>query len=369
MEEKIKKLASTIVNHSIKVQEGENVKITSETMEPMPLIKELVKQINDKKANVVVSFFDPLLRAMINKDTTDEKIELLRKMEKFEVENHDSFIRIFCNQGDYINSIVPDEVNIKIGEALREYRDIRVNERKWVLLNYPSKVDSQKAKMNTDEFTNFSFDAMCYDYSLMLEDLKPLKELMEKTDKVRLTGEGTDITFSIKDIPVIPCVGEMNIPDGEIYTAPVKDSINGVIRYNTPSPYQGNVYNNVSLTFENGKIIKATCDGDNEMLNKVFDTDEGARYVGEFSLGLNPKILHPMGDILFDEKIIGSIHFTPGQAYEDAFNGNNSGIHWDMVLVQRKEYGGGEIYFDHQLIRKDGLFVLPELSHLNYDLK
>ena len=217
MEEKIKKLASTIVNHSIKVQEGENVKITSETMEPMPLIKELVKQINDKKANVVVSFFDPLLRAMINKDTTDEKIELLRKMEKFEVENHDSFIRIFCNQGDYINSIVPDEVNIKIGEALREYRDIRVNERKWVLLNYPSKVDSQKAKMNTDEFTNFSFDAMCYDYSLMLEDLKPLKELMEKTDKVRLTGEGTDITFSIKDIPVIPCVGEMNIPDGEMW--------------------------------------------------------------------------------------------------------------------------------------------------------
>lgn len=365
MEEKIKKLASTIVNHSIKVKEGENVKITSETMEPMPLIKELVKQINDKKANVVVSFFDPLLRAMINKDTTDEKIELLRKMEKFEVENHDSFIRIFCNQGDYINSIVPDEVNIKIGEALREYRDIRVNERKWVLLNYPSKVDSQKAKMNTDEFTNFSFDAMCYDYSLMLEDLKPLKELMEKTDKVRLTGEGTDITFSIKDIPVIPCVGEMNIPDGEIYTAPVKDSINGVIRYNTPSPYRGNIYHNVTLTFKDGKIIEAVCDEDNEALNQIFDTDEGARYVGEFSIGVNPVIRYPMGDILFDEKIIGSIHFTPGTAYKDAYNGNDSSIHWDMVLIQREDFGGGNIYFDDVLIRENGLFVLDELKHLN----
>ena len=210
---------------------------------------------------------------------------------------------------------------------------------------------------------------MNVDYKEMYEMLRPLKELMEKTDNVRIISPGTDITFSIKDMPIIPCCGKSNIPDGEIFTAPIKDSVNGIITYNTPSPYQGNVYNNVSLTFENGKITKATCDGDNDQLNEIFDTDEGARYIGEFSLGLNPKILHPMGDILFDEKIIGSIHFTPGQAYEEAFNGNHSGIHWDMVLVQRKEYGGGEIYFDHELIRKDGLFVLPELIHLNYDLK
>lgn len=365
MEEKIKILAKTIVNHSVKVQEGENVKITCETMEPMPLVKELVKLISQEKANVSVSFFDPSLNAEINKNTSDKKIKLLKEMEKFEVEKFDSFIRIFCNQGDYINKIVPDETTVKIGEALKEYRDIRVNEKKWVLLNYPSSVDSQKAKMNIDEFTKFSFDAMCYDYKQMEEDLKPLKELMEKTDKVRLTGEGTDITFSIKDVPVIPCVGECNIPDGEIYTAPVKDSINGTIKYNTPSPYRGNVYNNVTLTFENGKIINAICDEDNNALNAIFDTDEGARYVGEFSIGVNPMIKYPMGDILFDEKIIGSIHFTPGCAYKDAYNGNESAIHWDMVLIQREDFGGGNIYFDDVLIRENGVFVLKELEHLN----
>lgn len=365
MEEKIKKLAETIVNHSVKIQEGENVKITSETMEPMLLIKELVKQINNKKANVVVSFFDPILRAEINKHTSDKKVFLLKDMEKFEVEHYDSFIRIFCNQGDYINNIIPDEINVKIGDALREYRDIRVNEKKWVLLNYPSKIDSFKAKMNTEEFVNFSFEAMCYDYAKMEEDLKPLKKLMEETDKVRLTGNGTDITFSIKDIPVIPCVGEMNIPDGEIYTAPVKDSINGTIRYNTPSPYRGNIFHNVTLTFKDGKITQATCDEDSKELNKIFDTDEGARYVGEFSIGLNPIIRYPMGDILFDEKIIGSIHFTPGSAYKDAYNGNDSSIHWDMVLIQREDFGGGNIYFDDKLIRENGIFVLEELKHLN----
>jgi len=365
MEEKIKALALTIVNHSIKVEKDENVKITCETMEPMPLVRELVKLINEKGANVDVSFFDPTLRACINKNTSDKKIELLREMEKFEVEKFDSVVRIFCNQGDYIDSVVPDSISVKIGDALKEYRDIRVNEKKWVLLNYPSKVDSQKAKMNDVEFSNFSFDAMCYDYSKMEEDLKPLKELMEKTDKVRLTGVGTDISFSIKDIPVIPCTGECNIPDGEIYTAPVKTSVNGVIKYNTPSPYRGNIYNNVTLTFKDGKIVEAVCDEDDKALNDIFNTDEGARYVGEFSIGVNPMIRYPMGDILFDEKIIGSIHFTPGASYKDAYNGNSSAIHWDMVLIQREDFGGGNIYFDDVLIRENGVFVLDELKHLN----
>lgn len=365
MEEKIKKLASTIVNHSIKVEEGENVQITCESMEPMPLVRELITLISEKGANVTVDFFDPAVKVLVNKNMHDKGIELLREKEKFDVTMHDSFIRIFCNQGDYINSIVPEDITKKIGEALKEYRDIRVNEKKWVLLNYPSKIDSQKAGMNIDEFTNFSMDAMCFDYEGMEKDLIPLKELMEKTDKVRLTGNGTDITFSIKDIPVIPCTGEANIPDGEVYTAPVKDSINGVIKYNTPSPYRGFVFHGVTLEFKDGKIIKATCDEDNEKLNEIFDTDDGARYVGEFSIGVNPVIRYPMGDILFDEKIIGSIHFTPGACYKDAYNGNTSAIHWDMVLIQREDFGGGNIYFDDVLIRENGIFVLDELKHLN----
>ena len=365
MEKQIQILADTIINHSIKVEKDENVKILVETLEPINLVKELVKLINMKGANVDVEIVDPTIDALITKDSTDKKIEFLRKKEKFNVDNFDSFIRIYCNQGDFSTNIVSNSIKNKIGKALKEYRDIRTNKRKWVLLNYPSIVDSQKAKMNYDEFRKFSFNAMCYDYKQMSKDLEPLKKLMEKTDKVRLTGVGTDITFSIKDIPVIPCSGECNIPDGECFTAPLKNSINGVIKYNTPSPYRGEVFHGVTLEFKDGKIVKATCDEDDKKLNEIFDTDEGARYVGEFSIGTNPMIKYPMGDILFDEKIIGSIHFTPGACYDEAPNGNSSAIHWDMVLIQREEYGGGNIYFDDVLIRENGVFVIEELKHLN----
>jgi aminopeptidase len=202
------------------------------------------------------------------------------------------------------------------------------------------------------------------DYSKMSVAMDALVDLMNKTDRVRLVGPGTDLSFSIKDIPAIKCDGKLNLPDGEVYTAPVRDSVNGTITFNTPSPYNGFVFENVKLRFENGKVVEAEAN-DSERINRILDTDEGARYVGEFSIGFNPYIREPMKDILFDEKIDGSIHFTPGQAYENAYNGNDSSIHWDMVLIQRPEYGGGEIYFDDRLIRKDGRFVVPELECLN----
>ena len=192
----------------------------------------------------------------------------------------------------------------------------------------------------------------------------PLVELMNKTDKVRLVAPGTDLTFSIRDIPAIKCDGKYNIPDGEVYTAPVKDSMNGVISYNTVSEEQGFTYENIVFKIKDGKIVEATANN-TDRINELLDTDEGARYFGEFAIGVNPYILHPMKDTLFDEKIAGSIHLTPGASYEDAPNGNKSAVHWDLVLIQREDYGGGEIWFDDVLIRKDGIFVLPELEGLN----
>jgi aminopeptidase len=199
----------------------------------------------------------------------------------------------------------------------------------------------------------------------MATAMEPLEKLMESADQVRITGPDTDLTFSIKGLPAIPCAGEMNIPDGEIFTAPVRESVNGIITYNTPAVYQGLTYEGIRLEFKDGKIIKATSSNDTERLNQTLNTDEGARFIGEFSIGVNPYILKPMKDTLFDEKICGSIHFTPGQAYQECDNGNRSAIHWDLVLIQRPEYGGGEIYFDGKLIRKDGRFVLAELEGLN----
>ncbi|HOO28951.1 MAG TPA: aminopeptidase, partial [Lachnospiraceae bacterium] len=244
------------------------------------------------------------------------------------------------------------------------HHKIRVPKTRWVVLRYPNDAMAQLSGSSTEAFEDFYFKVCNLDYSKMGEAMKNLISYMDRTDKVRLVAKGTDLTFSIKGIPAIACDGKMNIPDGEVYTAPVRESVNGTISYNTPSLYQGFTYENISLTFENGKIIRALSNNE-EKINKVFDTDEGARYIGEFAIGVNPYITKPMKDILFDEKIMGSIHFTPGNCYDEAPNGNKSAIHWDLVLIQTPEYGGGEIYFDDVLIRKDGRFVVSELECLN----
>lgn len=366
--EKIEKLSKKIVEYSLKLKEGEKVLITSD-LKVKPLILKLIEDITRVGAVASIRFTDAEVNALLANTTVEKRLELLRKQGMEDVENFDAFITIRYTTNDYENKEVDSDKTRKISEALQESSHIRTNERKWVLLNYPSRLDAYKAGMKSSTYFDYAMDVMNLDYDDLKMRLLPLKELMEKTDQVRIVAPNTDLTFSIKGIPIIPCLGTCNLPDGEMYTAPIKNSVNGQITYNTRSPYQGEVYQNVCLKFENGKIIEATCDGNNEKLNEIFATDEGARYVGEFSLGLNPLILNPMGDILFDEKIIGSIHFTPGACYTDASNGNDSKIHWDLVLIQRKEYGGGEIYFDDVLIRKDGLFVLPELKHLNYNLK
>lgn len=364
--EKLKTLANTIINYSLKLKENERVQV-SFTEEATPLVEELIKEAKKVKAIMVLNLYNPRLNARLAEGNTLPRLEHLKKIKEFEVENYDAFIQIRGAFNDYEAKNVPKEMTKQFGAMTNELDEIRINERRWVLLNYPTDLDAHKANMTTDEFNEFALDVMTVDYRKMSEDIKPLKDLMERTDKVRIVSPKTDITFSIKGMKAIPCTGEMNIPDGELYTAPIKTSVNGTITYNTPSPYQGNVYNNVSLTFENGQIVNATCDGDNEKLNEIFDTDEGARYIGEFALGFNPKILYPMGDILYDEKILGSLHFTPGKCYADCDNGNKSAIHWDMVLIQREDFGGGEIYFDDVLIRKDGKFIPEELKVLNYE--
>ncbi len=365
---RLETLSKTIVDYSLKLKENDRVLITCHTDKPKEFVKILIEKIVEKKAIPFLKIVDPEMQAHLLKYTKDNRIKELGKHSKFDVDNYDCFINIRYNVNDYEDKDVSSETRSLVGEATKESDLIRINERRWVLLNYPSHLDAYKAGMPNNDFFNYSLDVMTVDYKAMYEMIEPLKKLMEKTKKVRIVSPGTDLTFSIEGMPVIPCCGESNIPDGEIFTAPIRDSVNGVITYNTPSPYKGNVYNDVKLVFENGKIIDASSSS-KEDINEIFNIDEGARYIGEFSLGLNPKILHSMGDILYDEKIIGSLHFTPGSAYRDAYNGNESKIHWDLVLIQRKEYGGGEVYFDHTLIRKDGLFVLPELQHLNYDLK
>jgi aminopeptidase len=260
---------------------------------------------------------------------------------------------------------VPAEKMQLIGKKMRPVQDQRVKRTKWVVLRWPTPSMAQLAGMSTEAFEDFFFDVCTLDYRKLQPGMKALKGLMEQTDRVQIKGPDTDLNFSIKGIPAVICGGDRNIPDGEVFTAPVKDSVEGQLTFNAPSIYQGTAFDGIQLSFKRGKIVEASSN-DTEKLNEILDSDTGARYIGEFSLGFNPRVFQPMRDILFDEKIAGSFHFTPGQAYEEADNGNRSQVHWDMVSIQRPDYGGGEIYFDGKLIRKNGEFLPKQLRSLNW---
>lgn len=361
---RIEKLAHNLINYSVKLGAGEKVLIENFGVQK-ELVMALVEEAYKAGGFPFVSLKEPQIDRALMLGANSEQYEKIAEFEGNVMKEMDAYIGL--RAGDNINetSDVPaDKLKIHGDTIGKMHSNIRVKNTKWVVLRYPSSSMAQLAKMSTVGFEDFYFNVCNLDYGKMSAAMDGLVELMNKTDKVHLVGPGTDLTFSIKDIPAIKCAGEMNIPDGEVFTAPVRNSINGKLTYNTPSPYQGFTFENVSFTFKDGKIVEATAN-DSARINKVLDTDEGARFIGEFAIGVNPFIHEPMQDILFDEKIEGSFHFTPGQCYDEAFNGNQSAIHWDLVNIQRADYGGGEIYFDDVLIRKDGIFVLPELEALN----
>ncbi|MGI5898653.1 MAG: aminopeptidase [Christensenellales bacterium] len=362
---RILKLAGNLINYSCSLQEGEHILIENFGVE-MELVKELVTAAYKAGGHPHVILQDNAIRRRWLMEATEETMRIDAQIDLARMKQMDAYIGLRSGANSAELSDVPSD---KMQLYMRHYSQIvhsnqRVPHTKWVVLRYPSPSMAQQANMSTDAFEDYYFDVCCLDYSRMDRAMDALVERMAKTDKVRLVSPGTDIEFSIKGIPAIKCAGHMNIPDGEIFTAPVKDSVNGRITYNTPSLYNGFTYENISLLFKDGKIVEASSN-DDEKINEVLDIDEGARYIGEFAIGVNPYINHPMKDTLFDEKIAGSIHFTPGNCYDEAPNGNKSALHWDLVLIQTPQYGGGEMYFDGELVRKDGLFVADDLKGLN----
>lgn len=365
MDARLQTLAKNIIRYSVSLQPGENILIESIGRND-DLVRALIKEAYDAKGIPFLKLGDNILQRELLLGALDSQMDVMMEADRLLMSRMQAYVGI--RGGDNASELgdVPmpclERYNKRYWHPV--HSEIRVRKTKWVVLRYPTPGMSQLAGMSTEAFTDYYFRVCNLDYAHMARAMEPLKALMERTDKVRITGPGTDLSFSIKGIPAIPCCGQMNLPDGEIYTAPVKESVNGVIHYNTPALHQGFTYENVTLTFERGRIAHAEAN-DTERINAVFDTDEGARYVGEFALGVHPYIEKPMKDTLFDEKIFGSFHFTPGSSYDDAFNGNKSAVHWDLVCIQTPDYGGGEMYFDGVLIRKDGRFVLPELNGLN----
>ena len=368
MDERIKLLAKNLVNHSMKVKKGEKVYVHYIGSSTTDLARAIIKEVYNVGGLPFPHYTDQSVLREVLLNCDEEQLKLMAEIDGKEMASMDCYVAVRGTDNVSELSDVPAE-KMNMYEKLYGtpvHGEIRVKKTRWVVLRYPNNSMAQLSNMSKEAFEDFYFKVCNLDYSKMGRAMESLVDYMNKTDKVRIVGPGTDLSFSIKDIPAIPCAGEMNIPDGEVFTAPVKDSINGTLSYNTPAVYQGYTYENIKLEFKDGKIINATAN-DTDRINKVFDTDEGARYVGEFAIGVNPYVVTPMKDTLFDEKIKGSFHFTPGSCYEEAPNGNDSAIHWDLVCIQTSEYGGGEIYFDDVLVRKDGLFVVDELKCLNPD--
>ena len=364
---RVETLAGKLINYSCRLQPGERVLIEAIGLE-IPLVTALIEQAYAAGGIPLVTIKDRSVDRALLMGCSAEQMRLIAKYEAARMSDIDAYIGVRSGDNAAEQADVPqDKMEIYQKYFWEEvHGKIRVPGTKWVVLRYPSPSMAQLANTSTEGFEDFYFKVCNLDYAGMSRAMDPLVELMNRTDRVRIVGAGTDLCFSIRGLPAIKCDGLLNIPDGEVYTAPVRNSVSGCITYNTSSRHQGFTYENIRLEFRDGRIVKATAN-DTARITGVLDIDEGARYVGEFSFGINPYITRSIGDTLFDEKIAGSIHFTPGSAYDDCFNGNRSALHWDLVLIQTPEYGGGKIYFDDILIRKDGRFILPELQGLNPD--
>lgn len=363
---RILQLASGLVNFSCALQPGENILIEN-IGGCDDLTKALIKEVYRVGGKPFLWLGDKAMDREMIMHCTPEQLKIRAGVDAALMGQMHAYIGV---RGGANSSETADVPSDRMNDYMTHYwtpvhGEIRVKKTRWCILRYPSPGMAQQAGQSTEAFEDYFFRVCNLDYSKMDKAMDALKALMERTDRVHIKGPGeTDLRFSIRNIPAVKCAGHLNIPDGEIYTAPVRDSVNGIIAYNTPSLDGGFTYENIRFTFKDGKIIEAVAN-DTARINEALDIDEGARYVGEFAIGVNPYINVPMKDTLFDEKIAGSIHFTPGRAYDDADNGNRSAKHWDLVMIQTPEYGGGEIYFDDVLIRQNGRFVLPELDSLN----
>ena len=357
------KLCDLLVKYSIELKKSERILLEMIDV-PDDFTIQLMRAARQAGGIPLVEIRRTRVTREVMRQTSRAHAALVSAVELSRMKRVQAYIAVRGADNAHESADVAPRLLALYAKTVRPVTDYRINKTRWCVLRWPSPSMAQAANMSTEAFENFYFDVCTMNYPKMARAMIPLQKLMNRTDRVHLKGPGTDLQFSIKGIGALLAEGKRNIPDGEVFSCPVKKTVQGVIQYNTPTIYAGTKFENVRLEFKDGKIIQAESNN-NKRLNEILDTDGGARYVGEFSLGFNPYILNPMCDTLFDEKIAGSLHFTPGQAYQQADNGNRSAVHWDMVLIQRPEWGGGEVWFDGQLIRKDGLFLPRELRPLN----
>lgn len=361
------KYAQVLVDYSTDVQKGDLVMIRTESIYAKDLVRAVYKRVLEKGANPVVrcSFGD--MAELFIKNATDEQLDYVDPMTKLEYEKVDKYISI----GAPLNTKSMSKADLtklaRRGKATKPLSETLMKRSadgtaKWVIADVPTHALAQEAKMSFDEYSEFLFKS-CY---LDLDDpVAKLKELDEKQTKwanylnavkeIHIVGEKTDITFNVEGRKWISCSGVNNYPDGEVFTSPVEDGINGEIYFDYPQNYRGNSAHGVHLWIENGLVVKAEASQGQEFLEAMINMDEGSHGIGEIAIGTNDEIQEITGNILFDEKIGGAIHMAVGASYPETGGKNVSGLHWDMIKNMKN---GGKIYADGKLIYENGKMII-----------
>ncbi len=360
---RIKKAAEILVDYSAKVKKEDYVRINCAPA-AKPLALEIYRLCLKKGAYPIFNISFDEAPKIYYENASEEQLKKFPELAMYEAKKMDVFITIGGEEDTRVlEKVDPKKISMR-AKVVRPISDYIVNkaQKRWVLFEYPTKGLAKDAGMSLKDYENFVFDSIDLDWEKENKKMYKLARILDKTDKVRIVGRDTDLTFSIKGMSAKPddkkYEGQHNMPDGEVFTAPVKNSVNGYIYYEYPVVYNGKEVSGIRLEFKNGRIVKANAKKNEKLLKAMIETDEGSHYLGEFGIGLNYKINRFTKNILFDEKIGGTIHLAVGAAYKECNGKNKSAVHWDMIKDMRK----GEIYFDNKLVFKDGKWLVGYIN-------
>lgn len=362
---RISRLADLIVNYSASIMEGDEVHISA-SIEAVPLVKELYKAILYRGGYpVITSLYDESLIETFYRHAGAKQLSHLSKIEKYVMENIDVRIVILSpTHTKYLNTIDPERIKLR-SAATRPLTEIFMKRSaegslKWVIAPYPTKALAQEAGMGISEYEEFVYRACMVDRKDPVKEwlkesikLDKIARCLEKVHELHYVGEGVDLYVRVDGRKWMKSDGKHNMPGGEVFTAPIEDSVEGYIEFSYPAIWHGREVEGVKLTFKKGCVVEAKAVRGQEFLNKILEVDEGARRVGEIAFGLNYNINRFTKEILFDEKIGGTIHLALGAAYPETGGKNVSAIHWDMI----KDMKRCKVYADGELIYEKGIFI------------
>ncbi len=357
MDIRIEKIAKILVDYSTEVKENDRVLIRTSPL-AKDLALEVYKQCLLKGAYPWIRCELPGQTYIFYKYANEKQLKWFPEHEYEEIKRTDVYILIAGEHNTReLTNIDSSRISLRM-KVLKPILDYRVEKTRWVIFDYPTEALAQEAEMSLEEFKDFVFNACLLDWREMSKRLNIIKDKMKKVDKVRIVGEKTDLEFSIKGRNIIVADGKHNMPDGEVFTSVIEDSVNGRIFFDMPAVKMGQIVENIYLEFKNGVVVRYNAEKNKHFLEKMINTDIGSKRIGEFGIGLNYNIKRAVKNILFDEKIGGTIHLALGRGYKETGSKNDSAIHWDLIKDMRKK--GSKIYFDDEIVFEDGKWLLFE---------